>query len=144
MDKEQIITLLNSNNYDKINEAYWIVKSNINEPIIDGNSFLHILAIRGKNKLLEYIKKLEPKIYSKGNERGENILHLAFKNGYDDLGLKLLKFDSELIEFQNNSYLYPTFYTLERINTFEKVINILLIIVLQINLMQWIMINLIL
>jgi hypothetical protein len=81
------------------------------------------LAIRGKNELLDFIKKLDEKIYSKGNDRCENILHLAFKNGYDDLGLKLLKFDKELIEFQNNSYHYPTIYTIERINTFEKVID---------------------
>lgn len=123
MDKEQIINLLN---LDKIYEAYKIVKSNINESLLDGNSFLHILAIRGKNELIDFIEKLEPKIYSQGNERGENILHLAFKNGYDDLGLKLLKFDEELIEFQNNLYLYPTIYTIERINTFKKIINILL------------------
>lgn len=126
MDKEKIINLLNTDNTDKINEAYKLVKSNILEPILDGNSFLHILAIRGKNELIDYIEKLDEKIYSKGNERGENILHLAFKNGYDDLGFRLLKFDEELIEFQNNSYLYPTIYTLERINTFEKIIDILL------------------
>jgi len=123
MDKEKIINLLNT---DNINEAYKLVKSNISEPILDGNSFLHILAIRGKNELLDYIEKLDEKIYSKGNERGENILHLAFKNGYDDLGFRLLKFDEELIEFQNNSYYYPTIYTIERLNTFEKIIDILL------------------
>lgn len=126
MDKEQILNLLNSDKIEKINEAYKIIKTNILESLLDGNSFLHILAIRGKNQLLDYVKKLDPKIYSKGNERGENILHLAFKNGYDDLGLKLLNFDEELIEFQNNSYLYPTIYTIERINTFEKIIDILL------------------
>lgn len=123
MDKEQIINLLN---LDKIYEAYKIIKSNINESLLDGNSFLHILAIRGKNELIDFIEKLEPKIYSQGNERGENILHLAFKNGYDDLGLKLLKFDKNLIEYQNNLYLYPTIYTIERINTFKKIIDILL------------------
>jgi hypothetical protein len=126
MDKEQILILLNSDKIEKINEAYEILKSDINQPLLDGNSFLHILAIRGKNELLDFIKKLDEKIYSKGNDRCENILHLAFKNGYDDLGLKLLKFDKELIEFQNNSYHYPTIYTIERINTFEKVIDILL------------------
>jgi len=123
MNKEEIITLLNLN---KINEAYNKIKSNITESLIDGNSFLHLLAIRGNDILLDIISKLDTKIYSKPNERGENILHLAFKNGYDELGLKMIKFDSELIEFQNNQYHFPTFYIVSRVTTLEKVISILI------------------
>jgi hypothetical protein len=123
MDKEEIISLLNLN---KIDDAYKKIKSNITESLIDGNNFLHLLAIRGKDELLSYIKKLDEKVYSKGNDRGENILHLAFKNGYDELGLKLLDFDVNLVEFQNHSYHFPTYYVVERINTLEKIIPILI------------------
>jgi ankyrin repeat protein len=125
MDKEYIISLLNSN---KIDEAFKKVKSNIVEPIIDGNNILHIMAIRGSNELVKFIKsnKIEEKIYSQCNERGENILHLAFKNGFDDLGMELLNFDVNLIEFQNHEYHYPTYYVVERINTLEKIIPILI------------------
>ena len=125
MDKEYIISLLNSN---KIDEAFKKLKSNILEPIIDGNNILHIMAIRGSNELVRLIKsnKIEEKIYLQGNERGENILHLALKNGFDELGMELLKFDVDLIEYQNYEYHFPTYYAVERINTLEKIIPILI------------------
>ncbi len=50
----KILELINDNNYDKAKDKL-IYLNKINDNIIQDNNFIHICAIRGNNKLIDYI-----------------------------------------------------------------------------------------
>ena len=100
-------------------------KDDIIRPIINDNNILHICASRGMLEELILIIK----IYNKEkidigikNNNGDNILHLLFKNGYDEIYIKITN-TRKLISDTKNIYLLsdfnnmnetPLFYCLDR------------------------------
>ncbi len=120
---DNIIELINNNNFDK---AYDILakKSKLNEYIIDNNNLLHICAIRGKEEIFKLIKDKKVDKYL-SNGRGENILHLLFRNGFDKIGLQIAESNPDLLDFTNSQKSYPVINCIDRINTLEKVLHII-------------------
>ena len=121
---DNIIELINNNNFDK---AYELLNksSKLNDFIIDKNNLLHICAIRGKEEIFKLLKdKKIDKILSNG--RGENILHLLFRNGFDKIGLQVAKAYPDLLDYTNSYKIYPVINCIDRINTLEKVLDIII------------------
>jgi ankyrin repeat protein len=121
---DNIIELINNNNFDK---AYDILtkKSKLNEYIIDNNNLLHICAIRGKEEIFKLLKDKKVDKYL-SNGRGENILHLLFRNGFDKIGLQIAESEPDLLDFTNSQKSYPIINCIDRINTLEKVLDIII------------------
>lgn len=121
---DNIIELINNNNFDK---AYDILnkKTKLNEFIVDKNNILHICAIRGNEKIFKLLKdnKID-KFLSNG--RGENVLHLLFRNGFDKMGLKVAEAYPDLLDYVNSHKIYPVINCIDRINTLEKVLEIII------------------
>jgi hypothetical protein len=121
---DNIINLIND---DKIDKVYNILdkKSKLNEYIIDNNNLLHICAIRGKSILFDLIKdKKIDKFLSNG--RGENILHLLLRNGFDNIALKVVTLYPKLLDYINLNKAYPIINAVDRINTLDKLIDIII------------------
>ena len=119
-----IIELIND---DKIEKAYDILnnKSKLNEYIIDSNNLLHLCAIRGKDIIFKLLKdKKIDKTLSNG--RGENILHLLFRYGFDKMGLEIAELYPNLLDLMNVNKSYPLINTVDRLNTLEKLIEIII------------------
>ena len=121
---ENIIELINNNNFDS---AYKLLKkeNKINNFILDKSNILHLCAIRGKEYIYELIKDTNIDIYL-SNGRGENILHLLLRNGWDKIALEIVKTYPELLNYQNMINMYPILYAVERKNTLDKLIDIIL------------------
>ena len=120
---DNIIELIND---DKIEKAYDILnkKSKLNEYIIDNNNLLHLCAIRGKDIIFKLLKdKKIDKTLSNG--RGENILHLLFRYGYDKMGLEIAEAYPSLLDYVNTYKSYPVINTVDRINTLEELLKII-------------------
>jgi hypothetical protein len=86
---ENIIELINN---DKFEEVYKLLKkeNKLNSFILDKSNILHLCAIRGKEYIFELIKDKNIDIYL-SNGRGENILHLLLRNGWDKIALEIVK-----------------------------------------------------
>ena len=121
---EKIIELLNNN---KIDSAYNILKkkSKLNEYILDKNNLIHICAIRGKEEILNLLedKKID-KFLSNG--RGDNILHLLLKNGWDIMAITITKLYPELLDYINFYKVYPISNCIDRIDILIKLIEIII------------------
>jgi hypothetical protein len=121
---DNIIELINNNNLDK---AYNLLNksSKLNEFIIDKNNILHICAIRGKEEIFKLLKdKKVDKFLSNG--RGENILHLLFRNGFDKMGLEIANAYPDLLDYMNSHKIYPVINCIDRIDSLEKVLEIII------------------
>ena len=81
----------------------------INDYILQDNNFIHICAMRGNSKLLEYIEDKNIDKY-KSNGKGENILHLLLRFGWDQLALDLIDLDEEYLDYTNIIYLFYHYY----------------------------------
>jgi hypothetical protein len=121
---ENIIELINN---DKFEEVYKILKKEhkLNDFIIDKSNILHLCAIRGKEYIYELIKDKIIDIYL-SNGRGENILHLLLRNGWDKIALKIVNIYPDLLNYQNMINMYPIMYAVERKNILKGIINIIL------------------
>ena len=121
---ENIIELINN---DKFEEAYKILKKEdkLNIFILDKSNILHLCAIRGKEYIFELIKDKEIDIYL-SNGRGENILHLLLRNGWDKIALKIVNIYPDILNYQNMINMYPILYVVEREKTLDKLIDIIL------------------
>ena len=121
---DNIIKLIND---DKFEMVYKLLKKDksINDYIIDKNSFLHILAIRGKEYILTLLEKNSVDIYL-SNGRGENILHLLLRNGWDKLALNIANLYPRLLDYQNVAKYYPTSLSVNRLDTLIQLCKLLI------------------
>jgi ankyrin repeat protein len=115
---KNIIELINNK---KWSNAYSELK-NPNELILDDNTILHIAAIRGDKTGIDELIKLGIDINFTNGE-GENILHILFKNGWDDIAEYYYKLYPELLMKINNKLEYPITYCIDRIDIFIKCLN---------------------
>jgi hypothetical protein len=111
---DEILNLLNNNQFDKLFKI-----SNILEIKLEENNILHLLAIRGNEKGLDYFIKQNIDI-TIGNLYGSNIIHLLFKNGFDELAEKYYKQFPELLNKFDNDLILPIFYCIDRFDVFNK------------------------
>lgn len=118
----KILELINDNNYDKAKDKL-IYLNKINDNIIQDNNFIHICAIRGNNKLIDYIDDKNIDKY-KSNGKGENILHLLLKYGWDELALELIEKDDKYLDYSNLIFQYPIIYCINRIYIFNKILDV--------------------
>lgn len=121
---EKIIELINNN---KIEKAVDILnkKSKLNEYIVDNNNILHLCAMRGNDIIFKLLKnKKIDKTLSNG--RGENILHLLFRYGFDKIGLEISYTYHELLDYINLNKSYPLINTVDRLNTLDKLLEIII------------------
>jgi hypothetical protein len=121
---DNIIKLINE---DKFETVYKLLKKDksINDYIIDKNSFLHILAIRGKEYILTLLDKTSVNIYL-SNGRGENILHLLLRNGWDKLAINIANSYPILLDFQNVAKYYPISLSVNRMDTLINLCKLLI------------------
>jgi hypothetical protein len=121
---DNIINLINE---EKFETVYKLLKkeNSINNYIIDKNSFLHILAIRGKEYILTLLDKNSIDIYL-SNGRGENILHLLLRNGWDKLALEIANLYPKLLDYQNVAKYYPASLSVNRLDTLIQLCKLLI------------------
>lgn len=121
---ENIIELINDEKFDS---AYKLLKKNklLNSYILDKNNFIHLCAIRGKEYIFKLLEDKYIDIYL-SNGRGENILHLLLKNGWDNIALKIVKIYPDLLTYQNVAKYYPIINCVERFDTLKNMIKIIL------------------
>jgi hypothetical protein len=112
-----------------------VYKNNINDlikPIINNNNILHVCAMRGMkediNKIIDRYNDNNININIK-NDDGDNILHILFKNGYDDIAIylinnkKFLSLITNLLFEINNNGNNPLFYCCDRYDTISKILD---------------------
>lgn len=109
---EHILKYLNDNNFEEI-----VKIKNYNTYITDGNNILHLLAIRGNEKGLDYFLSSNPEL-NETNSMGHNIIHLLFKNGWDDIAKKYYTKYTELLYTHDKDLKLPISYSVDRYNTF--------------------------
>jgi hypothetical protein len=121
---DNIIKLINDEKYELV---YKLLKKNkmVNESIIDKNNLIHLLAIRGKDYILKLLEKESVDIFA-SNGRGENILHLLLRNGWDKLALDIVKIHPRLLDLQNIAKYYPISLSVNRLDTLIKLCKILI------------------
>jgi hypothetical protein len=127
MNNLNIIEIIELINNDKMEKAYDILvkELKLNEYIIDNNNLLHICAIRGKEYIYKLLKDKKIDKYL-SNSKGENILHLLFRNGFDNMGIEIAKQYPDLLDFVNINKSYPITYCIDRINTLDKVLDLII------------------
>jgi len=103
-----------------------LTKEDITKPIINTNNILHICAMRGLEeeliKLINIYKNNNIELDIK-NSDGDNIIHLLFKNGFDEIVIKL--FHNKILQVNiliqlNNLDDNPLFYCCDRYDTINK------------------------
>ncbi len=121
---ENIIELINE---DKFDSVYKLLKKNklLNSYILDKNNLIHLCAIRGKEYIFKLIDDKNIDIYL-SNGRGENILHLLLKNGWDNIALKIVKKFPDLLNYQNVAKYYPIINCVDRFNTLKSMIKVII------------------
>ena len=117
INEEQLLYLLNNNKFNEL-----IKSENIYDIYIEENNIVHLLAIRGNENGLDFFITNKKDI-TITNLRGQNIIHILFKFGYDDLAEKYYKKYNHLLKKFDNDLLLPIFYCCDRYNTFEKCFN---------------------
>lgn len=99
MEHAELINLINDNKWDV---ALNLIEANntIDKYILDGNSIVHLSIIRGN---YDFFKKIVEKTENimLANKDGYSILHLAFKSGYDEIGIKLINEYPSLVDLLN-------------------------------------------
>jgi ankyrin repeat protein len=110
-----ILELINDNKFDDILKIKDYDKIKIND-----NNIIHLLAIRGNDKGLDYFIKHKSFDINIGNNNGSNILHLLFQNGWDDLCEKYYKLFPDLLFAYDENIYVPLVYTIERFDVFNK------------------------
>jgi hypothetical protein len=114
LEEKDLLELLNHNEFKKIIEA-----KNLHDIIIEDNYVIHLLAVRGNEAGIDFfIKNKIDVTYT--NYRGQNIIHILFKYGYDDLAEKYYKLYPELLNKLDNDITLPFFYCIDRFSNFEK------------------------
>jgi ankyrin repeat protein len=113
-NEESILKLLNNNDYKKLFEI-----KNINDIIIEENKILHLLAIRGNEEGINYYIKKGFDI-NISNLKGENIIHLFFRYGFDHLAEKYYKLYPDFLSKYDNELTIPLFYCVDRLKSFSK------------------------
>ena len=112
---EDILRYLNDNKFEEI-----IKIKNYNTIRIDDNNILELLAIRGNEKGIDFFIKDKLFDINKGNINGQNIIHLLFRYGFDELAEKYYKMCKDLLfHFDSDIYL-PLIYCIDRFDTFIK------------------------
>lgn len=114
---ESILKYLNDNKFEEI------IKIKDYETFNNNNyNILHLLSIRGNEMGMNFFLKKNPEL-NKSNIYGQNIIHLLFKFGWDDLAEKYYKkFPYLLCLFDTNIEL-PILYCVDRFETFIKCFN---------------------
>ena len=114
LTEEDLLNLLKDNNFKKMTEA-----TNLHDIIIEENYVIHLLAVRGNEAGLDFfIKNKIDVTYT--NYKGQNIIHILFKYGYDDLAEKYYKLYPDLLNKLDNDITLPFFYCVDRYNNFYK------------------------
>lgn len=111
---ESILKYLNDNKFDEIIKIkdYKSFKR-------DGNNILHLLSIRGNEKGMDFFLKKNSEL-NESNNNGLNIIHLLFKNGWDDLAEKYYKKFSNLLYLFDKDINLPILDCIDRLDTFIK------------------------
>lgn len=112
--EEQILNLLNNNKYKDIIEI-----KNFDDITIEENYIFHLLIIRGNEDGINFFIKAGYDPYTT-NLNAQNIIHLLFKNGFDELAEKYYKIYPDMLSKYNNELAIPLFYCVDRINVFKK------------------------
>lgn len=110
-----ILELINNNKWVS---AYNKIK-NPTEIILDGNLIIHIAAIRGNKNGIDELIKLGSDI-NLTNSDGDNIIHLLFKNGWDEIAKNYYTSYPDLLLKFNTTMSYPISYCIDRIDTFKS------------------------
>jgi len=115
-----MISLINNNKWEEVIKT---LGEDINKKIIDGNNILHLASIRGNKEIIE---KLEKKLnILEGNNDGNTLLHLLIKNGWNELAIKIAKKYPELIGMINNRGETCILLSIDRIDLFKNIYNLL-------------------
>jgi ankyrin repeat protein len=112
---ENLLELINNNNFDEIIKIKDFTTKKINE-----NYIIHLLAIRGNEKGLDFFIKHKSFDINLSNEFGLNIIHLLFKYGWDSLAEKYYKMFPELLSNVDDDIYIPLTYCLDRFETFVE------------------------
>ena len=114
---ENILKYLNDNKFDEIIKIkdYETFKT-------DGKNIIHLLSVRGNEKGLDFFLKEKLEL-TKSNDEGYNIIHLLFKNGFDELAEKYYKIYPDLLNGFDNDITLPILYCIDRFDTFKKCFN---------------------
>lgn len=115
--EENILKLLNNNKYEDIMKI-----KNFEEIFIEENNIFHLLIIRGNENGIDYFIKSDYDPYTT-NLKGQNIIHLLFKNGFDELAHKYYKKYPDMLSKYDNDIVIPIFYCVDRLNVFKKCID---------------------
>ena len=111
--EEKMLKLLNNNKFDELISA-----KNLYEIYIEENNIVHLLAVRGNESGIDFFIKQKKDILCT-NLKGQNIIHILFKFGYDDLAEKYYKKYPELLKKFDNDLILPIFYCCDRFNSFK-------------------------
>ncbi len=115
---EDLLKYLNDNNFNEILKI-----KDYNTIVMDGNNIIHLLSIRGNEEGLDFFIRTNVFDIYKGNNDGYNILHLLFKNGWDELSEKYYTQYPDLLYVYDRDLIPPLSYCIERYDTFIKCFN---------------------
>jgi len=115
---ENILNLFNDNNFEDI-----IKVKDFNIFRINGNNLLHLSAIRGNKKSIDYFLDNKLFNYNDTNDNGSNIIHLLFEYGWDELANKYYTIYPDLLYTFDSTLYVPMFYCIERFDTFIRCFN---------------------
>lgn len=114
---DNILELINNNKLEEI-----IKIKNYNEYKLNENNILHLLAIRGNKEGIDFF--IDNKFdYMIANNEGNNIIHLLFENGWDDIGAYFYFKYPELLEKFNKHLELPIKFCIDRYDTFIECFN---------------------
>jgi hypothetical protein len=114
---ENILELINKNKFDEI-----IKIKNYNEYKLNENNILHLLAIRGNQEGIDFL--IDNKFdYNLANDEGNNIIHLLFEYGWDNIASVFYNKYPKLLEKFNKHLELPIKYCIKRYNTFIECFN---------------------
>jgi len=117
---ENILELINNNKFSEI-----IKIKNYNEYKLNENNILHLLAIRGNQEGIDFF--IDNNFdYIKANHEGNNIIHLLFENGWDNVAEYFYKKYPELLEKFNKNLELPIKFCINRYDTFIECYNFII------------------
>ncbi len=99
LNEDELITLLNDKDWDKIIELY----KNPRDVKINGNNLLHLACSRGEIEAINYYILKYPELFYVSNSEGDTCAHLLAKYGHYDILKSMLPKFPEVIHFINKN-----------------------------------------